>query len=115
MDAIPYAERLRLSRGVPQFGQLHVMRQIRQFDAPEVSNLPILPRKRPETIRAAVFNVEHGCRIREIISFLKECPELRDADILFGNELDDGTERSGNIDASHAIAEALGYHYAYAL
>ena len=115
MPAIPYAERIRLGKNVPLYGQFQVIRHIRQFDAPEVRNLPDHPAARPETIRAAVFNMEHGCRIREIISFLKECPALRDADILFGNELDDGTERSGNIDASSAIADALGCHYAYAL
>ena len=115
MNAIPYRERIRLGKDVPLYGQFQVMRQIRQFDAPEVYDTKDRPATRPETIRAAVFNVEHGCRIREIISFLKECPKLNKADILFGNELDDGTERSGNIDASRAIAETLGCHYAYAL
>ena len=115
MQAIPYEKRLRLGRDVPAVGQFQVMRRIPQFAAPEVENLPVPPAKKPETVRAAVFNMEHGIRIREIVSFLRNCPTLRGADILFGNELDDGTERSGNIDASRAIAEALGYRYAYAL
>lgn len=115
MDAIPYALRLRLSDAVPADGQLAVMRRIPQFDGPEVCRLPLNPRPAPQSIRAAVFNVEHGYRIREIAVFLEACPTLRDADILFGNEFDDGTERSGNIDASRALAERLGYQYAYAL
>ena len=115
MNAIPYEKRVQLGAEVPSEGQFAVMARIPQFEAPEVYRAVPAPKPRPETIRAAVFNVEHGIRIREIVSFLGECPALKDADILFGNELDDGTERSGNIDASREIAEALGYHYAYAL
>ena len=115
MQAIPYPERVRLGSSVPILGQQAVMDRIPAFCAPDVFRPPLKPRPRPDTIRAAVFNVEHGCRIREIVSFLTECPALSCADILFGNELDDGTERSGNIDASRAIADALGFQYAYAL
>ena len=115
MHAIPYSERIRLGAEIPSIGQFHVMARIPQFCAPKTRNLPVLPASRPGAIRAAVFNVEHGIRVREIVSFLRECPALKNADILFGNELDDGTERSGNIDASREIADALGYHYAYAL
>ncbi len=115
MQAIPYAERIRLGEAVPEEGQFRVMRRIEAFSAPETYAADLCEKPAPDSIRAAVFNVEHGCRIREIVSFLSECPELRNADILFGNELDDGTERSGNIDASREMAEALGYHYAYAL
>ena len=115
MKPIPYAQRLRLSDDIPNDGQFRVMQRIPQFDGPEVVRLPLDSRPVPKTIRAAVFNVEHGCRIREIADFLESCPTLRDADILFGNELDDGTERSGNIDASRTLAERLGYQYAYAL
>lgn len=115
MKAIPYAERIRLGEAVPTEGQVCVMRRIPQFGKPETVRTPLPPAPAPDTIRAAVFNVEHGYRIREIVSFLRECPALKDADVLFGNELDDGTERSGNIDASREIAAALGYQYAYAL
>ena len=115
MEAIPYTLRVRLSDDVPHDGQLCVMRRIPQFDGPELCRLPLVPRPAPKTVRAAVFNVEHGYRIREIADFLEACPELADADILFGNEFDDGTERSGNINASRALAERLGFQYAYAL
>ncbi len=115
MNAIPYEKRVQLGAEVPSAGQFAVMARIPQFGAPEVYRANLAQKPAPETIRAAVFNVEHGTRIREIVSFLGVCPALQDADILFGNELDDGTERSGNIDASRKIAEALGYHYAYAL
>lgn len=115
MDAIPYPLRLRLSDDVPADGQLRVMRRIPQFDAPEVGISPLRPRVDTGVIRAAVFNVEHGLRIGEIADWLETQPALSDADILFGNEFDDGTERSGNIDVSKALADRLGFQYAYAL
>ena len=115
MDAIPYYERIRLAERIPYEGQAGVISRIPQFGNPECFNLITPPQETADILRAAVFNVEHGTRIREILSFLSECPELRDADILFGNELDDGTERSRNLDASREIAEALGFNYAYAL
>lgn len=115
MDAIPYLERCRLAERIPAEGQLTVMSRIPQFSGPEYFNSVPAPQAAAGTVRAAVFNVEHGTRLREILSFLHECPVLREADILFGNELDDGTERSGNIDASREISNALGYNYAYAL
>ncbi len=115
MDAIPYALRVRLSDDVPADGQLRVMRRIPQFDGPELYRPALSARPAPASIRAAVFNVEHGYRIEEIADFLASCPALRDADVLFGNEFDDGTARSGNIDASRALADRLGYQYAYGL
>lgn len=115
MQAISYFERVRLGEAVPAEGQLRVMQRIPAFQMPEVYQMSLPQKPVPATVRAAVLNVEHGYRIREIASFLREDPILRDADILFGNELDDGTARSGNIDASRVLAEQLGYHYAYAL
>ena len=91
------------------------MKRIPEFDSAEVHNLTQGPEKPPEILRTAVFNMEHGYRISEIAPFLEECPDLRDVDILFGNEMDDGTERSGNIDTAHALALRMGYNYAYGL
>ena len=115
MNTIPYNMRVRLSEDVPREGQFRVMRRIPDFDGAEIHNLDIRMPERPEVLRAAVFNMEHGYRIREIAPFLEECPELKNADILFGNEMDDGTERSGNIDTAAKLAELIGYHYAYGL
>ena len=115
MDAIPYDLRLRLSDDVPADGQFRVMRRIPQFDGPELYRPALVPRPAKNTVRAAVFNVEHGYRIEEIADFLATDPVLSSADILFGNEFDDGTERSGNIDASRALADRLGFAYAYGL
>lgn len=115
MDKIPYSLRVRLSEDIPADGQFKVMRRIPMFDAAEISSPYPMPKERPETLRCAVFNMEHGYRIKEIAPFLTECPALQDVDILFGNEMDDGTERSGNIDTARKLAELLGYNYAYGL
>ena len=115
MDTIPYSLRVRLGKDVPVDGQCKVMRRLPVFDKPETYNLFPAPKERPASIRAAVFNMEHGYRISEIAPFLCECPALQGVDILFGNEMDDGTHRSGNIDTARALAELLGYNYVYAL
>ncbi|MBR0082261.1 MAG: endonuclease/exonuclease/phosphatase family protein [Clostridia bacterium] len=115
LDTIPYALRVRLGKDVPIDGQTRVMKRLPVFDGPETFNLFPAPKMKPASIRAAVFNMEHGYRIREIAPFLTECPDLMGADILFGNEMDDGTERSGNIDTARALADLLGYNYVYAL
>ncbi len=115
MLSIPYAERILLGERVPSLGQLRVMREIPAFSEPDLVSRTESDAASSDCIRAAVFNVEHGNRMPEIVSFLRSCEELKHADILFGNELDDGTERSGNIDASRVLAEELGFNYAYAL
>lgn len=115
MNTIPYPLRVRLGKDIPAEGQFRVMKRIPEFDGAEVHNRAIEKTKKPEFLRAVVFNMEHGYRIREIAPFLQECPDLKDADILFGNEMDDGTERSGNIDTAAKLADLIGYHYAYGL
>ena len=117
MDRIPYSLRVRLGEDVPADGQFRVMRRLPVFDGAEIFRADGIPApdKRPARIRAAVFNMEHGYRIREIAPFLQECPDLRNADILFANEMDDGTLRSGNINTAETLARLLGCHYAYAL
>ena len=54
-------------------------------------------------------------RLHETIDFLKMCPDLRDMDIIYANELDDGAERSGNQNVAMEIAKAIGMNYAYGL
>lgn len=115
MDTIPYALRVRLGEDIPLDGQFRVMKRTTVFDRAETFNLFRAPKEKPKSIRAAVFNMEHGYRIQEIAPFLTECPALQNVDILFGNEMDDGTERSGNIDTARGLAELLGYNYAYGL
>lgn len=115
MEAIPYSLRLRLSGDIPQEGQRKVMARIPMFDGPEVVNGLSAPTAGTNAVKGLVFNMECGCNLPETIAFLRECPEARDADIIFGNELDDGMNRSNRADVSAEIARAVGMNYAFAL
>jgi endonuclease/exonuclease/phosphatase family metal-dependent hydrolase len=65
--------------------------------------------------KAAVFNMERGTYIKQIIAYFKYCPALRDASVVFANELDWGMARTQNIHTAGDFAEALGFNYAYGI
>lgn len=115
MEPILYDKRIELSKDVPELGQFKVMENIPQFNYTETISTEKTPSLAPESIKVAVFNMEHGYRFNDIVTFMKECPDMQDIDILFGNELDDGTLRSGNINTSEQIAQLLDSSYAYGL
>ena len=115
MQGFPYELRLRLSDEVESDGQTVVMHRIPVFDTAETVNRGADAPQGKETVKVTVLNMEHGCRNKEIFSFLTSCSELKDTDILLASELDDGTYRSGNFDSTDAIAEALGFNSAYGL
>lgn len=115
MELILYDKRIELSKDVPEYGQFKVMEGIPQFNYTETVSTDNSPELAPESIKVAVFNMEHGYRFTDIVDFMKECPDMQNLDILFGNELDDGTIRSGNVNTSEKIAELLDSSYAYGL
>lgn len=115
MEAIPYKLRLRLSDDIPQEGQRRVMARIPAFDAPEIDNSISSPIGGGEVLRGMVLNMELGRFPAETAAFLRECPQARNMDIIFGNELDDGCCRSGCRNTSAEIARAIGMNYAFAL
>lgn len=47
-------------------------------------------------LRHVVFNIERGQTLHETIDFLNMCPDFKNMDIIYANELDDGAVRSGN-------------------
>jgi endonuclease/exonuclease/phosphatase family metal-dependent hydrolase len=63
--------------------------------------------------RAAVFNFERGTYLKQILAYFTYHPLLRDADVVFGNELDCGMARTGNADITREFAASLGMNYAY--
>ena len=115
MQAIPYEERIRLSKAIPADGQFAVMRGIPQFNGVEIREAPAIPQEKPAILRTAVFNMEHGYRNPEIAAYIRECPTMQGLDILFANELDDGTERSGNINTAEELSSLMQAGYAYGL
>jgi endonuclease/exonuclease/phosphatase family metal-dependent hydrolase len=59
------------------------------------------------------FNVEKGRHLNEIEAYLKYHPSLRNADVIFFNELDDGMARTGNIDITAELSKRLSMNYIF--
>ncbi|MDO4175504.1 MAG: hypothetical protein Q4D42_12150 [Eubacteriales bacterium] len=115
MEGIPYSERLRLGRLVPQIGQFKVMEQIPQFQSCEVHNFVAPPKEITHTLKHMAFNIERGVTLNETIDFFNMCPQLGTVDLIYANELDDGAARSGQKNVAMEIAKAIGMNYAYGL
>ncbi|MDR1801776.1 MAG: hypothetical protein LBQ95_08075 [Lachnospiraceae bacterium] len=84
-----------------------------EFLEPEVENG--FSKKGNYPLKCAIFNLEQGNFIDQIKTYFKYHTELRDLDVIFGNELDRGMNRTGNRNISREMAELLGMNYAYAI
>ncbi|MDR0389219.1 MAG: hypothetical protein LBH73_04055 [Spirochaetaceae bacterium] len=62
---------------------------------------------------AAVFNMEAGRRFKEIRAYAQHHPLLKNAGVIFANELDWGMARTGNLHITRELAQSLGMNYAY--
>ena len=92
----PTKNRIALGNLVPALGQFKVMDKIPAVPAVRGAQLWMRPAEVPETLRHVVFNIERGQTLHETIDFLNMCPDLKNMDIIYANELDDGAVRSGN-------------------
>lgn len=110
-----YENRIALGNLVPTIGQFKVMDKIPQYQECEVHNLVEAPAEVPEVLRHVVFNIERGQTLHETIDFLNMCPDFKNMDIIYANELDDGAVRSGNCNVAYEIAKSIGMNYAYGL
>ena len=110
-----YENRIALGNLVPTIGQFKVMDKIPQYQQCEVHNLVEAPAEVPEVLRHVVFNIERGQTLHETIDFLNMCPDFKNMDIIYANELDDGAVRSGNCNVAYEIAKSIGMNYAYGL
>lgn len=63
--------------------------------------------------RAVIYNMETGSRLHLLLPYLQHHPALRNADLIFANEVDAGMSRSGNEDVTRRLAEALHMNYAF--
>ena len=108
-----YENRIALGNLVPTIGQFKVMDKIPQYQQCEVHNLVEAPAEVPEVLRHVVFNIERGQTLHETIDFLNMCPDFKNMDIIYANELDDGAVRSGNCNVAYEIAKSIGMNYAY--
>lgn len=65
--------------------------------------------------KAAVFNIERGAYLKQILAYFRCHTLLRDVDVIFANEVDCGMARTGNLDIPREFAGALGMNFAYAV
>lgn len=68
----------------------------------------------PRRVRAVHWNVEHGNWYDAVERALGSHPELAGADLVLCNEIDLGMARAGNRDVTGDLADALGFHAAWA-
>lgn len=68
------------------------------------------PSRRPEVVRVAHWNIEHGNWYEQVERALVGRAELADADLLALNEVDLGMARAGNRDVTADLAATLGRH-----
>jgi endonuclease/exonuclease/phosphatase family metal-dependent hydrolase len=68
----------------------------------------------PGRVMAVHWNIEHGNRYERIAAALLDHPQLQAADLVLLNEVDLGMARSGNRDVAGDLAQALGFHGAWA-
>jgi endonuclease/exonuclease/phosphatase family metal-dependent hydrolase len=87
-----------------------VLSQARRFSPDHA----VTPSEQPDRLKAAHWNIEHGNWYERIECALREHEELRDADVIFLNEVDLGMARAGNRDVAGDLAHALGRHAAWA-
>ena len=83
-----------------------VLSQVRRFTPQH----PAPPTEQADRVKAAHWNIEHGNRYESIERALRDQEDLRDADVIFLNEVDLGMARAGNRDVAGDLARALGRH-----
>ena len=114
MEKIDWVLRNALGRRLECESQAQVMDDLPQFSQAKcIAGRAAAPPA--DRLCAAVFNMERGAQLYESIDFLKDCPALQPADLIFANELDDGCARSGLRDNTRLLAEALGMYAVFGL
>lgn len=91
---------------------LEALKHFPELDIPQTDN-SFSDRRSDGSFKAAVFNIERGMKLPQIMPYLQHHPDIVNCDVILANELDSGMERTGNIDVTKAIAEKIGANYIY--
>lgn len=97
-------------RGIPYIDELKLKSDM---DTITLSNTYAEPCDEKDSLKLVVFNVERGKYLDEIEEYIKYHPSLKDPDIIFFNEMDDGMARTGNIDVTAELSKRLSMNYIY--
>lgn len=84
-----------------------------EIDKVRIFNTYPAPQNRADSMKLVLFNVERGRHLNEIEAYIKYHPSLKDADVIFFNELDDGMARTGNIDTTAEFSNRLSMNYIF--
>lgn len=95
-----------------EISSLEAMERLPQLDNLFVSN-EFSDKKLEKGFKAAVFNIERGMKLQQMMPYLKCHPDIVGCDIILANELDLGMDRTGNLDVTRVIAEQIGMNYVY--
>jgi endonuclease/exonuclease/phosphatase family metal-dependent hydrolase len=83
------------------------------LETPQVSSAASTPAAAKSRYRFVAWNIERGSQLDGQLHAFRTHPHLREADILLLTETDIGMARSANRDVARALAEELGFHYAF--
>lgn len=95
----------------PTYRRLEPLLQ-KVLETPQISTADTAGAPRSQ-YRFVAWNVERGTQLAGQLRAFRSHPHLREADVLLLTETDIGMARSGNRDVARAIAEELGFHYAF--
>lgn len=93
-----------------EFYRRHKREICRLLDEPRVYEFPQSRPRLCTFLRVVEWNIERGARLEGIIETLNAHPVLRFCDLLLLNELDDGMNRSGNLNVALELSRALKAH-----
>ena len=68
-----------------------------------------------DSLKMVLFNVERGTYCEEIEAYMRYHPALKEAEIVFFNELDYGLLRTGNINTAAELSKRLQMNYVFGI
>lgn len=104
-----------IAKLIPGLPHVDALQKIPEMFTPYVTNAFDFPCALDGPIKAAVFNIERGFRLEELLIYLTRHPGLKDIDILLANELDWGMKRTNNRNITAEIASVLKMNCVFGL
>ena len=114
METLSYEKRIELGNLVPALGQFKGHGKNPAVSAVRGATSWMRPPRCPKRC-ATLYSTSSAARRFTKPSTFNMCPDLKNMDIIYANELDDGAVRSGNCNVAYEIAKSIGMNYAYGL
>jgi len=77
---------------------------------------PVKPVDAPAELKIVSYNIRYrvGDDLKQLVTLLKDDPEIGGAQVIGLQEVDRNKKRTGNVNTARQLAEALGMNYAWA-